>query len=95
MVILAAIQSYAGNAVTRNNFSYQVMARDTPYLAMVQISPIGKTDTPYLSFSIQPQMVYEQVNRLLKHQRGFFQVVITFVNKEGILVSEDEYYIDN
>ncbi len=69
--------------------------RDTPYLALVQINLSGAADTPYISFSIQPALVYDQVNSLLSHQTGLFHVLITYVNKAGEMLSEEDYYIDN
>lgn len=74
---------------------FQQSHPDTPYLAIVQINRSGAADTPYISFSVEPQFVYTQVNNLLKKQPGLFYVLISFVTAEGTLVTEDDYYIDH
>ena len=100
MVITAALTLTAANTFAANTKEpvkrvLQQPHPDTPYLAIVQINRSGAADTPYISFSVQPQFVYTQVNNLLKKQPGLFYVLISFVTAEGTLVTEDDYYIDH
>ncbi|MFN8242822.1 MAG: hypothetical protein U0X40_02105 [Ferruginibacter sp.] len=67
--------------------------RDTPYLAVVRV--FTGADTPYLSFAIDPQLVYSQVNSVVVWIPGNIHVVISFMNKEGELISEEEYYFNS
>ena len=95
MVTIAAINTYAGNSIQPAKTTIQKPPRDTPYIAQVQIFRSNNLDTPYISFTIKPNLVYGQVNNLLRHQPGLFHIQITFLSKEGLVVDEDDYYIDN
>ena len=95
MITIAAINTYAGSSIPSAKTTFQKPPKDTPYIALVQIFRTNIEDTPYVSFSIKPNLVYDQVNNLLRHQQGLFHVQITFLSKEGLVVDEDDYYIDN
>ena len=95
LLTFTTANSFAGNTKQLIQKNFPAPPRDTPYLAMVQINTTGFGDTPYVSFSIKPQLVYKQVNGLLGFQTGYFHVLISFVNIEGVVVKEDDYYIDN
>ena len=68
---------------------------DTPYLAIVEIYKTGLVDTPYLSLSIQPAMPYSQLKALNRSLPGSYHVIITYINKEGVKIDEEDYYLDN
>lgn len=95
LLTFTTANSFAGNTKHLVQKSFPVPPPDTPYLAMVKINTTGIADTPYVSFSIIPQLVYKQVKALLGFQSGYFHVQISFVNIEGVVVKEDDYYIDN
>lgn len=89
--------TYRQNTIRYTNSRQNFMAdnpRDTPYLASVHIYT-GPADTPYLSFTADPQVVYIQLNNLLAWLSGNFHVVICFLSKEGELLKQEDYYIDN
>jgi len=64
------------------------------YMAYVQITT-NMADTPYVSFSSPPAQVYANVIQALSRQTGLFHVHILFMNKDGEIVSEDDYDIEN
>lgn len=68
---------------------------DTPYLAIVEINKSGQADTPYLSLSIQPAMLYNQLQTLNRSLSGSYHVIITYINIEGVKIDEEDYYLDN
>jgi hypothetical protein len=95
VLTLTAADTFAASTKEPIKIVLQQLHPDTPYLAIVQINRSGAADTPYVSFSVQPQFVYTQVNNLLLKQPGLFYVLISFVTAEGKLVTEDDYYVDH
>ena len=95
LFMLTSTSSFAGKHVQHANTSVKQPVKEDAYMAHVQINLSGVADTPYLSFSIQPELVYTEVSSLLSRQTGLFHVLITFVNQDGEIVSEDDYYINN
>ena len=87
--------AFAGKHVEPVKYSVKQTAKGDAYMAHVTINVSGMADTPYRNFSAQPELVYAQINNSLERQTGLFHVHITFVNNDGEIVSEDDYYIDN
>jgi hypothetical protein len=95
LLTITASNTFAGNHILTSEKSFHQPHPDTPYMALVQIHLSGRADTPYVAFSIQPALVYNQVNSLVKRREGLFHVIILFVNAGGDELYKDDFYIDN
>ena len=89
---LSAANTFAATQPVKMDFTVHP---DTPYLAQVQIYRSGMADTPYLSFSIPPVLLNNQLNSLLGSQAGLFHVFIVYMNEEGEQLYEEDYYFGN
>jgi hypothetical protein len=89
LLTLTAANTFAATQPVKMNFSVHP---DTPYLAQVAIMRTGYADTPYLSFNITPVLLKSQLKNLLQNQAGMFHVFIVYLNNEGEVLNEEDYY---
>ena len=94
-LFMLTANAFAGKHVQPIKTSVKQPVKGDAVMAYVQINLSGRADTPYLKFNAQPDVVYTQVENALSRLTDLFHVLITFVNKDGETVSEDDYYIDN
>ena len=94
-LFMLTANAFAGKHVQPIKASVKQTSNGDASIAHVTINLSGLADTPYWVFSTQPDLAYAQVSNLLEHQTGLFHVLISFVNKDGEIVAEDDYFIDN
>lgn len=90
LLSLTAADTFAATQPVKINFKAYP---DTPYLAQVTIMRTGNADTPYLSFNIQPVLLDNQLSSLIGSQPGQFHVFISYINAEGEILYEEDYYV--
>ena len=96
LCMLTTVNVFAGKHQSVTPTSTLQSAHEDIYTSYVQIYQSGAmADTPYVSFYSPPATVYSNVINVLSRQTGVFHVHIVFMNKEGEIVSEDDYDIDN
>ena len=95
LFMLTATNSFASKNVQPSKVSVKQPIKGESFTAYVTINLSGMADTPYWVFSTQPELVYSEVSSLLARQSGTFHVLVTIKNKDGEIVEEYDYYVNN